>query len=146
MKKSNLGIILAVATLLFGGCSDFYQTDNNVENVEVDLVNEETDILDWNYIKSTLIAKGNSLGMILDTSLTRDNQGYESPWQSSYMPVTNENVIGYIGSQMESVAKWGWEYFNLFNTIKVSLTSFFFFFYFALSLLKYLILLILYLS
>ena len=74
---------------------------------------QPVDILDWNYIKSTLIAKGNSLGMILDTSLTRDNQGYESPWQSSYMPVTNEDVIGYIGSQMESVAKWGWEYFNL---------------------------------
>ena len=69
MKKSNLGIILAVATLLFGGCYDFYQTDNNVANVEVDLVNEETDILDWNYIKSTLIAKGNSLGMIFEIHL-----------------------------------------------------------------------------
>lgn len=194
MKKYNLGVLLAVATLLSGGCSDFYSNDNNIENVELDSVNEEiddsslvkdekiedefnllvdstdvkvnsssstgsssssssnnnssnnnssssngsssssgsttpsnptppvaeqpkpqqpVDILDWNYIKSTLIAKGNSLGMILDTSLTRDNQGYESPWQSSYMPVTNEDVIGYIGSQMESVAKWGWEYFNL---------------------------------
>ena len=190
MNKNNLGLVLATATLIFGGCKNA----NNVDIVEVDssevtqnlmvdseeikeLVdsddNEEmdevenelidmellvstgsssgsssnsgtssnngsssnsgtttpsnptppvaeqpkpqqpVDILDWNYIKSTLIAKGNSLGMILDTSLTRDNQGYESPWQSSYMPVTNEDVIGYIGSQMESVAKWGWEYFNL---------------------------------
>lgn len=40
-KKYNLSMVLAVATLFFGGCSDFYQNDNNVENVEVDSVNEE---------------------------------------------------------------------------------------------------------
>ena len=45
MKKYNLGVLLAVATLLFGGCSDFYSNDNNIENVELDSVNEELRIL-----------------------------------------------------------------------------------------------------
>ena len=197
-------MVLAVATLFFGGCSDFYQNDNNVENVEVDSVNEEiedfslvkneslddeadilaenevelsnllvdninnsstrtgmsisglssnngsssnsgsssnngsssssgsttpsnptppvveepkpqkpVDILDWNYIKSTLIAKGQNLGMIYEPSMNRELDGYASPWQSSYMPVNNEDVIGYIGYQMEQAASWGRTYFNL---------------------------------
>ena len=215
-KKYNLSMVLAVATLFFGGCSDFYQNDNNVENVEVDSVNEEiedfslvkneslddeadilaenevelsnllvdninnsstrtgmsisglssnngsssnsgsssnngsssssgsssnngsssnsgsttpsnptppvveepkpqkpVDILDWNYIKSTLIAKGQNLGMIYEPSMNRELDGYASPWQSSYMPVNNEDVIGYIGYQMEQAASWGRTYFNL---------------------------------
>ena len=71
------------------------------------------DILDWNYIKSTLIAKGNSLGMVYEASMNRELDGYASPWQSSYMPVNNEDVIGYIGYQMEQAASWGRTYFNL---------------------------------
>ncbi len=71
------------------------------------------DLLDWNYIKSTLIAKGESLGMSLDTSLNKNNHGYASPWQSSYMPVTNEDVIGYIGYQMEEASSWGVTDFNI---------------------------------
>ena len=70
------------------------------------------DLLDWNYIKSTLIAKGESLGMRYEDRATLED-GYESPWQSSYMPVTNEDVIGYIGSQMESIANAGWTWFAL---------------------------------
>ena len=49
-KKYNLSMVLAVATLFFGGCSDFYQNDNNVENVEVDSVNEE--IEDFSLVKN----------------------------------------------------------------------------------------------
>lgn len=79
----------------------------------VEETKKPVDLLDWNHIKSTLIAKGENLGMSLDTSLTRENQGYASPWQSSYMPVTNEDVIGYIGVQMEQCASHGWEFFNL---------------------------------
>ena len=71
------------------------------------------DILDWNYIKSTLIAKGESLGMSLDTSLTRENQGYAFPWDSKMDIVSNEDVIGYIGYQMEECSNNGWEYYNL---------------------------------
>ena len=71
------------------------------------------DILDWNYIKSTLISKGQSLGMIYEPSMNRELDGWESPWQSSYMPVTNEDVIGYIGTKMERCANSSFQYFNL---------------------------------
>ena len=71
------------------------------------------DILDWNYIKSTLISKGQSLGMIYEPSMNRNQDGWESPWQSSYMPVSNEDVIGYIGTKMERCANSGFIYFNL---------------------------------
>ena len=71
------------------------------------------DMLDWNSIKSTLIATGQSLGMIYEPSMNRELDGYASPWQSSYMPVNNEDVIGYIGYQMEQAASWGRTYFNL---------------------------------
>ena len=70
------------------------------------------DILDWNYIKSTLISKGQSLGMRYESRATLED-GYESPWQSSYMPVSNEDVIGYISSQMESCASAGQTWFSL---------------------------------
>ena len=70
------------------------------------------DILDWNYIKSTLIAKGQSLGMRYESRATLDD-GYESPWQSSYMPVTNEDVIGYLGTKMERCANAGQSWFGL---------------------------------
>ena len=70
------------------------------------------DILDWNYIKSTLIAKGESLGMRYEDRATLED-GYESPWQSSYMTVTNEDVIGYIGTQMDRVANSGQTWFAL---------------------------------
>ena len=70
------------------------------------------DILDWNYIKSTLIAKGQSLGMRYESRATLDD-GYESPWQSSYMPVTNEDVIGYLGTKMERCANSGQTWFGL---------------------------------
>ena len=79
----------------------------------VEETKKPVDILDWNYIKSTLIEKGQSLGMTYDTALTRDNQGYESPYQSSYMTVSNDTVIGYIGTQMERCVNQGWEDFNL---------------------------------
>lgn len=213
MKKYNLSILLAVATLLFGGCQPVAQQDEKLDDVEVtDLVEDQesdledlddgeeesedsenetelkdesleqdesitestnstgktsgntsstnsssssarstsssssnnnsssstgssnngssstpstppvveqpkpqkpVDILDWNYIKSTLIAKGNSLGMVYEASMNRELDGYASPWQSSYMPVNNEDVIGYIGYQMEQAASWGRTYFNL---------------------------------
>lgn len=71
------------------------------------------DLLDWNYIKSTLIAKGESLGMTYEPSMNRELDGYASPWQSSYMTVTNEDVIGYIGYQMEEASSWGRTYFNI---------------------------------
>ncbi len=70
------------------------------------------DILDWNYIKSTLIAKGESLGMRYEPRATLED-GYESPWQSSYMPVSNEDVIGYIGTKMERCANSGQTWFSL---------------------------------
>ena len=62
---------------------------------------------------TTLIAKGASLGMIHEPSMNRELDGWESPWQSSYMTVTNEDVIGDIGTQMERVASQGGTYFNI---------------------------------
>lgn len=79
----------------------------------VEETKKPVDLLDWSHIKSTLIAKGESLGMTLDTSLNKNNHGYASPWQSSYMPVTNEDVIGYIGYQMEEASSWGVTDFNI---------------------------------
>lgn len=79
----------------------------------VEETKKTVDLLDWSHIKSTLIAKGESLGMTLDTSLNKNNHGYASPWQSSYMPVTNEDVIGYIGYQMEEASSWGVTDFNI---------------------------------
>jgi len=79
----------------------------------VEETKKPVDILDWNYIKSTLITKGQSLGMIYEPSMNRELDGWESPWQSSYMPVTNEDVIGYIGTKMERCANSGFQYFNL---------------------------------
>ncbi len=70
------------------------------------------DLLDWNHIKSTLIAKGESLGMRYEDRATLED-GYESPWQSSYMTVANEDVIGYIGTQMDRVANAGQTWFAL---------------------------------
>ena len=51
--------------------------------------------------------------MIHESSMNRELDGYASPWQSSYMPVNNEDVIGYIGYQMEQASSWGRTYFNL---------------------------------
>ena len=51
--------------------------------------------------------------MIYEPSMNRELDGWESPWQSSYMPVTNEDVIGYIGTKMERCANSGFQYFNL---------------------------------
>ncbi len=79
----------------------------------VEETKKPVDLLDWNYIKSTLIAKGDSLGLPINESLNRENTGYESPWQSSYMTVTNEDVIGYIGTQMERIASAGVPDYNL---------------------------------
>ncbi len=78
----------------------------------VEETKKPVDLLDWNYIKSTLIAKGESLGMRYEARATLDD-GYASPWQSSYMTVTNEDVIGYIGYQMEENANAGGTWFAL---------------------------------
>lgn len=79
----------------------------------VEETKKPVDLLDWNYIKSTLIAKGESLGMIHETSMNRELDGWESPWQSSYMTVTNEDVIGYISTQMTRISNAGYIYYNL---------------------------------
>ena len=78
----------------------------------VEETKKPVDLLDWNHIKSTLIAKGESLGMRYEDRATLED-GYESPWQSSYMTVANEDVIGYIGTQMDRVANAGQTWFAL---------------------------------